>query len=1316
MHGTSSGAPIVLSSFGGLTTLAPSETLPDGASPRCYDVDFLAQSVFTRSGLVSVYPPGAQSSTGARLGGAAASSTWLNPTNILLADGNYTSRTPLTGVNPLNVTQFGFNLPTSDFITGIQVQLTGFCPVECTIVATLFSGVFPIGEVRSIVLPASNGTVTLGSLTDTWGVALTQSLINSSSFGIQLQASSVFTGQTAFLDAATVNIGIIAGSANYQFITTFTAQNGDIKNLSLDAIGNFWVEDVTNNPGVLTLAVSGIANNSFAVGVNGPDVEYLAFNDGFGGSDMGLQYTSRWIDKITQVGPGAPPIFTPVSLSSINYPIVNITQPAAHSQGFSYFLQSGGPGSTSPGNVITFYYQDSTLGSQDQDLVDSLNSGFPVYAYVSFTGTPAPFGPLTVQILSAGLAAPPGQPRSFYYFTFNVSGSAFTYFKGSGHAGYTANWQRSLATLTTSVPVPNVTIGTRISVTGNSVASYNAGVGWLVSETPNSSSMVIGGSQVTSGVATFNYSVVGGTTPPQVGQLVTITNTLNANGQLNISEASITASSGGSSGTFSIEVSLPDFAFAVESGLASTAGTVFDFDPGLTTINSATSPIYGTGTGGNLVFNPTQIFIDPGTYQGTVFFITRNGYYTSPAPPVTFTVPNLTTNIAVTNLPIGPPNVVMRGIALTEAGQLNVPGANFFTLPTPVDFYQLNKKYTSTSFFVPDNLSSSYTLFFTGAILDRAQAIDVYGYNLFNQIEIGDPGWICSYSSRNFYGLCRNKVQNFNNLSFDGGYLSAVNPLPLGWTVPLGGGQPVQTLVTSSKFGNAYYIKQLTGAPQPTAGLISQTAYQDAYKTAIINANTFYSVRVTARIPSGITTLSNLVVSLTDGGATVGSFILPFSSMTPAYATFTGTLLTSPFVTVPTGLTLNVFASLLNPAGGSDVEIDRIEIFDTNIPILTTTVYGSYSGLPEQVDAITGNVVFSSENFQPVNGAVVMYDTFYALKGDLNGTSLYSLQASGNLEPAQWQEPEVAQKSGSIGTLAYDFGEQWIVMANRNGIYLFDGGQPHKITQEIYQVWDSINWDAGQTIWIKNDVVHRRLFVGVPMPTPNFWLPNAPMNANPLSPNVILTLNYQGLDSGSEVQTGMQMHTTMFGTLASLDMRRKWTIWQIPSPYGAVVEAFNSVTGELDDFVYFCNGKGNSKVYRLDSTAPDDDGTVIDSLYTTAGLVQLATRAQNPVLGYGRTRIGYMVAFLESLGLINVRFYPNRLLGPGIPPAGYLTWDVPGGFTPGNPAMNDVEASLNFAATRTFVEFRENDGQGFKLNNLALHIKKDIWNAQRGAK
>ena len=90
-----------------------------------------------------------------------------------------------------------------------------------------------------------------------------------------------------------------------------------------------------------------------------------------------------------------------------------------------------------------------------------------------------------------------------------------------------------------------------------------------------------------------------------------------------------------------------------------------------------------------------------------------------------------------------------------------------------------------------------------------------------------------------------------------------------------------------------------------------------------------------------------------------------------------------------------------------------------------------------------------------------------------------------------------------------------------------------------------------------------------------------------------------------------------------------------------------------------------------------------------------------------------MTATLESEGNIQATLYANRLPGPGTPPV--ASWVLPGGFTPGKPYNDDAESALNFAATRTYVEFRQNDGLGgFGLSNLTLYGQKDAWNTMRG--
>lgn len=1278
---------VPLETYGGLVTLARPENVPEGASPRNYDMDFLVGSAQTRAPLQNVYSFGNESS-GPNGGSEAANVTitgnvWANPDNILANDSSYAICTPSTGSDGLPVKAFSFDLPATATPTGITVAVIGFANSAVTLTVQLLVDGVVAGSPKSMSLPTGEATNIMGGPSDLWGTSLAYSDVNNTSFGIQITASSSFPSAQALLNYVTIEVAQANASANFNFITTFVAQDGSVKNLLLDAFGNFFVEDVTNNPGVLTLAFDGIAPGSFASGVNGPDVEYIAFNDLTQGSDVPRQYTANWTDRISQVGPGASPAFSASSASATTYAISTITQPAAQAWEFSYFLQSTGPGSNTAGNVVTVYYSDSTVASPDSDLVNAFNSGQPVYLYFEFTGGPATQGPLTVLVTSVGEGSPPGQPRQFYYFTYVALTSAYVFYAGSGHSTYVANYQRTLATMTTAVPVPQLTVGTSAVVEGSSVTAWDAT--WPITQTLNSGAMAITQTSLTGGVATYSYAVVSGANPT-AGQLVTITNTLNANGTLNVVNNTIATVTGTNIGTFTIDgfSAATNYTAEAEEGQATTAGTEFTFEPGLLTLGTATSPIYGNATGGEIVVTGSGQFVAAGTRQGVVFFITRNGYYTAPGPPVTFTTPDNTTAILAAQIPIGPPNVIGRAIAFTEAGANGVPGGNFFTIPTPVQYIDEGVTYTATALFINDNTSTTASFFFTDSVLLNAEAIDIQGNDLFNLIEIGNPGWIVKYDSRNGYGLCQNKIQNFTNLSFDGGYNPGANLKPLGWTVADIYGQ----LLVSPIFGNSYYIKNTSGGTLAQAGLISQSAYEDVYLQPILNANTAYSVRVTARAPSGLTT-GNLVINLVAAGNVYATFTLPFLSMTTTMATYTGTLLVNEFATVPSTLMIQLFASAIG--NNADVEIDRFDVFPTAIPVLSTTVLWSYANDLESVDAVTGPVLFTSENQQPVLGGVVMYDTFYGLKQ----SSMYSLQSSANLEPAQWNEPEVAQRAGACGVNAYDFGEQWIVEACRNGLYLFEGGQPGKIMQEIFQVWDAINWNAGNSIWVRNDVTGRRLFIGVPLPTPNFWLPDATANPAPTSPNVILMMNYQGCETGAAIKEAMQIHETMFGSLNAVDMRRKWSIWQIASPYAAAVSTSGQVDLQkniLDAEIRFCNGISSSKVYRLNpqlpaDEIPTDDGATINSLYTTYGHANPSKMAQMPLLGLFRKLWTYMTHQISGVGELMVRLLPNTLIGPDDSTTGYYVWTLPGGFTLSDPCLQIHEAPLNFAATRTFVEF-----------------------------
>lgn len=1253
-------------------TYAGPDSLPSGVSPRCHDVDFSVGSVRSRKGTRGVYSFAGNDVVQA--GTEAASSAWSNPANAI-STSLYASASGMV-VGPLDVTQFAFNISLP--VTGIKVTLNGNCNTAGEITAQLIQGGVGIGVPKTLSCPVTS----FGDVLDLWSASPN---VNDTTFGVRFTASSGFALADFLLNSVSITVYLATSASNFQYVKSFPSSNGTLKTLAIDAAGEWWVEDVTNTPGVLQPLLSGLPVNGYAKSITAYDREYVCFNDLSTGNSIPRQYTGDWIDRITQVGPGAPPIFIPQTNNGNSFAINTITQPAAQSWISAYYLRSDGPGSSTAGTVATVYYADSTVSGPDTDLVNAFNSGFPVYLYFSLTGVPIPEGPYVVQVTSIGLASPPGQPRKLYYFTYNLTGVSYGLFAGSGHPGYVASYQRTLATLNMADPVPGLIVGSRATITGTSVSAFDST--WLISQSLNSGEMIITQSSVSAGVATFSYSLASGAAPA-VGELVTITGTTNANGVLNVINAAIASASGGSTGVFTVNIAAPDTSAAAESGQATTAGTQFAFDPGALVVGSSTNPIYGNSTGGSLIFEGTSQFISPGTRQGVVFFGTRNDAETFPSTPITFTIPTNTSTLVSSQIPIGPPDTAYRQVAITEPGQNGVPGGDFYTIDDPVTYTVNGVSYTSNSFRIPNNTDTSISLTFRDSDLLAARRIDVQGEDLFNQIEIGAPAWVQSYARRLVYGLTQSRINNFINLSFDGGYLIAPNSQPLGWNLLGAGG----ALIVSPVFGNSYLVVNATGAVA-NLGMISQSAYRDYYGVEIIRPNIPYSVRVTARIPSGNTN-GNLVVDLFSASQSIGSFTIPFASMQTTMQTFTG-VLTAGLAQVPSDLTLRIYGT--DMADGSDYEIDSSEVFTTRQPVNETLLLVSYVNNPEGVDGVSGAIDTNSENTQPCYGAVVMYDLLYLLKD----RSMYYTQDSSGDEPAQWTVHEVSNKAGACGVNAYDSGEEWILMANRNGIYLFTGGEPLKISQEIQQVWDALNWSAGKSIWVRNDVQERKFYVGIPLPTPNFWLPDAPANASPSFPNVVLVCSYEGQSSGSEVAGADPLASTFYGDVLAEELRRKWTIQQIPCPYADFITQANGEDAPL----LFGNGISNSKIYVLDQT--NDDGAEIPWRYLTYGFGSDSDVKKQPALGPGRKRWSYILATITGLSKAAVKFYSNRLDGG-------TQYTVPGGMTLTADDF-DRERPLNIPGNRVYVEFASGGiDSEMDLSQLTMIGTKDTFNAIRG--
>ncbi len=815
-------------------------------------------------------------------------------------------------------------------------------------------------------------------------------------------------------------------------------------------------------------------------------------------------------------------------------------------------LWSSGPGQRTPGFTITLYY--GRAGDPENAwLLHAEAQGYPIYVFVSN----AQIGNGLQLVSSHGTGTPPSETGQVPFITFQAATSNFQWYGGvhgtgpNGGVNGLATFQVTMATITMANPVFNMGAGSQVTITGATPSGWNST--WTILAALDSGIYAITSSQMgAGGVVTFTYNdASGGLGDPQVtnGYPIQLQGLNNPSANLNtigiVSAATATTFQvAGFPGTSPVQ-SAP----TPENGQGQTFGTKFIFDPGATfTIGSSVpSPIFGDSnptTATIQVIGGTAISIGPGIRQGVCFFITDNEYETQVSSPFTFTVPEGATQIVCSNLPIGPPNVIARGLAFTEAGQNGVPGANFYVIETPVTTSVDGVTVIIPSTIINDNTTSELTLAFTDAVLLNSREIDIPGDNLFNFIELGSCAWCVPYAGRMFYGLQLNKIDNWTSgggLTFDGGYLAGVNQ-PLGWNLV---NSTDQTLISSPVTGQALYIKNV-GAVTSNTGMIYQTAYQDAYLQPIINTNTTYSVRVACSAPSG-SIIGALAIDLTDYtnngfGTTYGSFTVPLSSMTTNIAVFTGNLLTNSFPNafstsgVSPNLQIRVYVA--GCGVGADCLIDRIEVYPTNTPYLKAQVYGSYPNQPEAIDgSSTGGIIdTTTENAQPVMGGFVMHNLLYLLKTN----SWYSVQDNPNSEPGGWGINEVSNKVGAIGINSYDVGEEWCVTACRAGIFGFNGGQPIKIMQELWNLWEQINWNAGQAIVLRNDIVSKRLYCAIPLPTgvnpatglpankyTNVWLPNAPYNPTPTTPNVMLMLNYQGLATFEEMVNSPEVHTTI---------------------------------------------------------------------------------------------------------------------------------------------------------------------------------------------
>ncbi|MGH9734656.1 MAG: hypothetical protein ACRD8A_08720 [Candidatus Acidiferrales bacterium] len=630
--------------------------------------------------------------------------------------------------------------------------------------------------------------------------------------------------------------------------------------------------------------------------------------------------------------------------------------------------------------------------------------------------------------------------------------------------------------------------------------------------------------------------------------------------------------------------------------------------------------------------------ISPGAHQCSVIFVTRQGYWTTPSVPVSWTAAG-NFGVAVTNIPTGPSNVVQRLLAFTASA-----GANFYHVPATM--------------VIDDNTTTSLTVDFTETILLSGTSMDY----LFGQIELPEQVGVIDYVERLFWWGERANMDNWRNLTFDGGWDASGNGRPLGWqldpTFGSGGSREPGDVV----WGDAYKIT--ADGTTAVRGLVSQNAIVDSSGDPLCVGNNDYSVRARIKRSAGLTTGTLRINAFSPTQGQIGTgLVVTAVQAGNSYQEFSAQLF-APQASLPEDLTLRVYTDGTPTPSGEFFLVDNIEVFLTNRAINSSIVRASATEQPESYDGVSGLMEIAVNNGQAIRAAFVLRNNLYFVKEH----SMYVTATDGVNEPALWTIEEVSTKVGTPSVHGVGLGEEWVVIADRSGLYFFAGGELTKLSQEIQPTWDAINWQGAQHLWVQVDTQNKRVLVGVPM-------------GSATQPNQVLVLDYAG---------GFQ--DPLAALPSAYERSRKWTVWNISANSCGLVER---ASGQAQ--IFFGSNNSSGKIYAATPGQSSDDGTAINSYYTTAFLAATGLS--------GRNLFGYLTAYVQGGGSLTVSgFLP-----------GSVSQIVLGSWTLASPATRDMEQFTNILAERAAYRIGTNAvGSWFSLTKLVPWAKPDPFAVVRG--
>ena len=393
------------------------------------------------------------------------------------------------------------------------------------------------------------------------------------------------------------------------------------------------------------------------------------------------------------------------------------------------------------------------------------------------------------------------------------------------------------------------------------------------------------------------------------------------------------------------------------------------------------------------------------------------------------------------------------------------------------------------------------------------------------------------------------------------------------------------------------------------------------------------------------------------------------------------------FETIPTDLELVVIPQGWPP--DADLEIDRIEIFDWDQPVLQNQVMASYGEQPEAFDGVTGLIDISNYTTDPITDLFFFLNQLYIC----TSSRWFATQDNGTTEPDGWTLTEVSNSVGALGPMADDVGEEFVLCADLRGLWIFDGGSHIKLSQEIQNLWDTLDFSLASAFWLKNDRHRQRVLFGCALPTPGQWtlLPAASPAAN----NVVLLCSYLTLAPGSMIAMGPGVTVSSFtGQVIFREGGRKWGVWSIPAWYADWIAQQDG--GEL----LWLGSSVTDNLYFLDAANSTDNGAAIPEAYGTSNFSD-AQAEQNLQIGSVRKLYGPISVLMDVVGTFGLTIFPETNLNPNP-----IVLPLLGG---NSPALGDTFLPVSVPGNRLFLLFQTDGlvsdggvGSNFTLRKIVM--------------